>query len=107
MRKLIAHCDNSKSIGTDACIAFIVEDDATEEDINEYAWELALDQASSYWEVIDTDSDDDTMEAYEEDPESYILTEDVEVAWEDYSPEKHDMFRAGGGSFEEDFARMS
>lgn len=100
MRKIIVHCDNSKALGCDSHEALLVEDTATEDEIDEIAFEMACEQASSYWSIVD-DSDD-----INEDDDDYIFVEQIDASWEYYAAEKHDMLKAGGGSFEDDFARM-
>jgi len=42
----------------------------------------------------------------EEQEESGIETEGPDVMLEEYDPEKHDMLKAGGGSFADEFERL-
>lgn len=100
MRKIIVHCDNSKALGCDSHEALLVEDTATDEEIDEIAFDMACEHASSYWSIVD-DSDDinEDYETYDD----YIFVEQIDASWEDYDAEKHDMLKAGGGSFADDF----
>jgi hypothetical protein len=51
--------------------------------------DVAADRA---WETWEPDTDEDGIE--DEGPDYWI---------EEYNPDEHDMLRAGGGSFEDDF----
>lgn len=104
MRKLIVHAGTSKSIGCAAYIALSVDDDASEDEINNIALDVAVDHIGSYFDVIDpNDVEDDD---FDEDADDICMLDQIEYSWEDYDPEKHDMYRTGGGSFEDDFAEM-
>ncbi len=94
MRKLIAIL-NTGYYGSEEHVAFSVDDDASEVEINEIVYGMALDHADSYGYYPDDDDD------FDEDNDGY--TNGIEGAWEDYEPEKHDRYRSGGGSFEKDF----
>lgn len=96
MRKLIATLYTGYC-GSDGHAAFSVEDDASEDEINQIVYEMALEHACSYGHYPYPEDDDDLDE--ENDGYSY----GIEGAWEDYVSEKHDRYRAGGGSFEGDF----
>jgi hypothetical protein len=101
MRKIIVHCDNSKSAGCDCYEALLVDDATSDDEIDEIAFELACEQASHYWDVVDPSEVDE-----DRDEDEVIYTDQIEATREEYDPEKHDMLRCGGGSFEDDFARM-
>lgn len=117
MRKLIVHMSNSAAIGMDAYDALLVEDNATNEDIDDAAFEMAIDHASSFFDVENNDFDGvDYIDCDEEGNDvtndmqwgvDYILEADVEASWKDYNGEDHDNYRAGGGSFEDDFAELA
>lgn len=104
MRKIIVHCDNSKSVGCDTYKPILVDDNATEEQINEIAWQMSCEWAGAYWDVLDASEYDITDEECEV---SCISTEDIEYSWWDYNPEVHDGLRTGGGSFKEDYFNES
>lgn len=73
-------------------------DDATEDEIEQEAWYLAVTHAERYgYYPPDYTSDDE-----EEEDTSHIST-NISGWAELYDPDKHDMKRPGGGSFERDF----
>jgi hypothetical protein len=87
--------------GMDGYEALSMPDDATEEEIQEEAHYMALDHAESYgYYPPDCDYDEED----EEDTwNSDKISDNIEGYAELYDPEKHDMHRAGGGSFQLDF----
>ena len=87
MRKLIVHLMTGYC-GEDAHEALEIGDDYTTQEIDDICWNLAIQNAESYGHGDDGDDE---------------FSERIEYIWEDYDPEKHDMLRSGGGSFEEDF----
>ena len=72
----------------------------TDEQIDSHAYWLATEQADSYGDFV---PEDDERLNDENDPGPYFTESDLDYFWEDYVPEKHDMYRAGGGSFMDDF----
>ena len=56
-------------------------------DASDYAWD--------FWEPQEVENEEDGLDY--DGPDYFI---------EEYVPSKHDCFRTGGGSFEEEFARM-
>lgn len=104
MRKMIVHLSVGFA-GMDGYEALLVEDDATEEEIAQEAWYMALDHAERYGYYPTDDYREDDED--EDDPwnrDSY--SDNIDGCAEDYDPDRHDMHRAGGGSFELDFAGM-
>lgn len=99
MRKLIASLYTGYC-GSDRHAAFTVDDDTTDEEINNIAYDMALEHADGYgyYPYPDNDDNDDDYDEYNDG-----YTYGIEGAWEDYVPEEHDRYRAGGGSFEVDF----
>jgi hypothetical protein len=81
--KVIIKGSWSNCVGTDYCDAL------GEFESLEAAKDEALDYAWDRWEPQDEDS------GLEDDGPDYYV--------EEYNPEIHDMLRAGGGSFEDDF----
>lgn len=72
--------------GTDAWEFCEVPATMTQEELDDFTWELAKNHAEMYGiypreEYVDT-------EDYNEDDESY--SDNIEGHWEDYNPEKHD-----------------
>lgn len=95
MRKLIIKCYTGYC-GSDTHRALLVDDHASDEEISEEAYQIAIENAESYGIY--------PYPNYEEDMEDGVdYTENIEASWEDYEPSKHDMKRPGGGSFEMDF----
>lgn len=74
-------------VGADYCDALGVYDDIEE------AWPDASDYAWDRWEPGEMDED-----GFEDEGPYYTV--------EEYNPEQHDMLRAGGGSFQDDFDRL-
>ena len=77
------------------CDAQEFEDDVTEDELNQTAWELAVDEAGRYgyypesWRDEEEEEYDDTDGGYAE----------IDGWWEDYDAEKHDSQKPGGGSW--------
>lgn len=94
MRKLIAHLITGR-MGSDAHVAVAFDDDATESEIGEELYNMAVENAESYGIYPYPD--------YEVDGDENDYTDNIEGYYEEYDPEKHDMLRSGGGSFESDF----
>lgn len=87
--------------GMDGYDVLVMPDDATEDEIAQEAYRMAVEHAESYGiypydEYADVEDVEDDTE-YSHNIEGWSLGE--------YDPEKHDMHRAGGGSFAQDFAR--
>jgi hypothetical protein len=78
----------------DAHGALELPDDHTEKELSDACWDMALDNADMYGYYPPSDDMDDDDE---------YVTEGIEGWAEVYDPEKHDMHRAGGGSFAGDF----
>jgi hypothetical protein len=66
-------------------------DDVTDLELDDYAWEGAVQYAESYGihPPSDEDFDEDGFEIENEDSPCYS-GENIEGWWEDYDPEKHD-----------------
>jgi hypothetical protein len=92
MQRIIIRGSWSDCVGTDYCDALgwypIVEGGA----VHPSAWQDAKDYAWDRWEPQETSED------WDDEGPDYC----VEV----YNPDEHDMLRAGGGSFIEDFEKM-
>ncbi len=95
MRKIIAHLYTGYS-GSDTRVAVAFEDDTPEDEISEELYWMAVDHAEGfgYYPYPDCDIEEDDSTEY---------TNGIEASWEEYDPEKHDKYRPGGGSFEQDF----
>lgn len=97
MRKMIAFLSTGFA-GMDACEALLVEDTATEYDIDQDCWFMALFHAENYGIYPPNEND--------EDEDSENTSDNIEGYAVDYVPELHDMHRSGGGSFQDDFAHL-
>jgi len=88
MRKIIVHCSTGYC-GSDSWEALLVPASYTNAAIDTLAYDMAVENYEMYgFEPLDDEEEDYTT---------------VEYTWYDYDPELHDMYRTGGGSFEEDF----
>lgn len=86
--------------GMDACDILMMPDDATEDEVQEEAYQMAVQHAESYgyYPRYEYDLSDEDEEL---DGDHY--TDGIEGWAELYDPKKHDMKRSGGGSFADDF----
>lgn len=104
MRKIIFR-GSAKTVGTDFAEAALYPDDTPDHILDRDCWEAAVANSEMYgWELVDDydyDSEDDSYY------DNYCTYDDINGYWEEYDPEEHDGHRAGGGSFEEDFARQA
>lgn len=91
--------------GMDAYAALSMPDDATEEEVDQEAWYMALDHAESYG-YYPPDCDYDEEDEEEDSWNSDKISDNIEGCPELYNPEKHDMHRSGGGSFQQDFDQL-
>lgn len=82
------------TIGMDYCDALGIYD--TLQQAEEDGFQYAVQHLESYGYDYDPEGEDD----YE------TVTSEVDFELVEYDPEKHDMLKAGGGSFEGEFARM-
>lgn len=88
MRKIIAFYEGPY-VGTSSNSAFLVPADLDDNGILDWILDWAWDEHERWAEPEDEDGLEDCG---------------PDVHWEDYDAEKHDKYRAGGGSFEDDFA---
>ncbi|HEY9704499.1 MAG TPA: hypothetical protein V6C58_18785 [Allocoleopsis sp.] len=96
MRKLIVFMSTGYA-GMDEAAALLVDDDISEAEIDDIMYQMAVEHAESYG-IYPYDEYCDTEDMSEED-----LSDSIDAYYEEYDPEKHDQYRPGGGSFEEDF----
>ena len=87
MRRMVVHC-YLDHVGMDSVEALLVEDDATQEEIDEQAWQMALDNADMYGYYPPDWANED-----EEDED--CVDHGIGGTAEDYDPDKHDMLRSG------------
>lgn len=77
-------------------------DDVTEEELNDDAWQMAIEHASSYGVYPETDLEgvsDEDMAELEESGDIDNYTSNIDGWWEDYDPKKHDGLVVGGGKW--------
>ncbi len=77
--------------GTDSAEFWLVPVDATQQEIDDLAWERALNHAEMYG--IYPESERPNYCIYYEEHDSY--SDNIEGWFEDYDPEKHDGLRVG------------
>lgn len=102
MRKIIFHLSTGFA-GMDATDNGSYPDDVTTEELDNDAWQRAIQHAESYGIYPDSDLEDISAEDYDHlvqsgDADNY--TDNIDGWWEDYDPEKHDGLVAGGGNWE-------
>ena len=67
------------------------KDDATDEEISEYGYQLAINHAASYGhELCDADCEDEDCDREHEG------SSNIEGPWVLYDPKKHNMYSIGG-----------
>lgn len=86
--------------GMDGHDILSMPDDATEEEVQDEAQLMALGHAESYGYYPPSDEYSE-----EDDDDSDKISDNIEGWAEPYDPDKHDMLRAGGGSFMKDIDR--
>lgn len=87
---------NAGMVGTDEAQFEEFEDDISDDELSNEAWERALDHASSYGVYPTSEMPDD----YDEDEvtwQSDEYSDNIEGYWEEYNPEKHDGLIVGPG----------
>ena len=106
MKRFIVHMHVGYA-GMDGYDALVMPDDATEDEIQQEAYYMAVEHAESYGYYPSDEGDDSYCEDDEDDGwNSDKVSEGIEGYAEPYDPEVHDMHRSGGGSFEDDFKRL-
>jgi hypothetical protein len=74
--------------GTDACEAYIVPDDVTDDELHDFAWERGVEHASMYG-VYPYDDCSEEDEENEDWGSGNNYSDNIEGYWKPYSPE-HD-----------------
>lgn len=83
--------------GTDTAEFYIVPTSVTQEELDDYAWEQAVQHASSYGIYPLSDQpEDDEGDYTDDDRYSDSYSDEINGSWEDYEPKKHDGKRVGG-----------
>jgi hypothetical protein len=98
MRKIIFHLEVGYA-GMDATDNGLFSDNITDEELDQEAWERAVQHAESYgfYPYSYEQEYDEEYDDQEEDGDQY--SDNIEGWWEDYDPEKHDGLVSGGGEW--------
>lgn len=80
--------------GTDSAEFWLVPVDATQQEIEDFAWECAIDHAARYGIYPESERPDDWDED-EEHMGSDSYSDNIDGWFEDYDPKKHDGLRVG------------
>lgn len=91
MIKVVIQGNWAPYFGTDYCDALGIYPNL------EAAWEDAKCYAWDRWEPDEPEEQEDDNGFEDEGPDYYVA---------EYDPDLHDMLKAGGGNFADDFARM-
>jgi hypothetical protein len=100
MKHYIVHL-SAGFAGMDSHDLLSVEDGTSQEKLDEMAWQMAVQHAEMYGiypadQYSEEDGIDEDSLSYN--IEGYVVGE--------YDPEKHDMYRCGGGSFQDEIDRI-
>ena len=92
MRKLVLHLDAGIA-GTDTAEAYLVPDDVTENELDDFAWERAIDHAQSFGMYPESERPEDCDE---DEKDSY--TDNIEGWFEEYNAKEHDCILTYGAN---------
>ena len=95
MRKLIVNVGFDR-VGCEGTYSLIVDDDTTQDEMDRIAFDMAVEHAGQYVDVVEYYEDN-------EDQKDCVALEDIWGHAEDYDPEKHDDLKPGGGTWQNDF----
>ena len=90
--KIIVHCDTG-SCGTESHDFYIVPDTWTENELQDFCWQCAVENAEMYG-IYPTSN---CSEEFEEEIEGDEYSDNIEGYYEVYDAEKQDMYMVGGG----------
>ena len=96
----IAFMGSAGMSGTDYCEVEEVPDETTNEQLNQEAWDRAVDWASMYGVEQPSDEYNEDEEEDWDDRSGYW--DNVEGYWEEYDYEKHGSLKSGGGKWFDD-----
>ena len=96
MRKIIFLLETGYA-GMDIAENDTFPDDVTDEQLNQEAWDRAIQHAESYGIYHPGYIEDDSELNDDFDSDDY--SDNIEGCWEDYDPEKHDGLVPGGGEW--------
>lgn len=105
MPRLIVFSLDAGFCGMDGHEFAVFDDDVTDEELADEAWQRALNHAGMYGIYLQSEYEDDP-DITEEELDSDTYSENIDGYWEDFDPEKHDGLVCGGGSATELFERL-
>jgi hypothetical protein len=101
MRRIIFHYHTGE-VGSSGIDYAEHPDDVSDEDLNEEAWQSAIQHAESYGKYPAYELENCTDQELDELTQSGEIdnyTESIEGWWEDYDPKRHDQLKPGGGNW--------
>jgi hypothetical protein len=90
--------------GSDGHDILVMPEDATDEEVQDAAREMALENIAMYGYYPLSEGSDDWEDEDEMDTDGDNVSNNSEGYAVPYDPELHDMYRSGGGSFMNDCA---
>jgi hypothetical protein len=84
----IVFCGSAPFVGTDYAFVEVFNRMPSTQNLDNLAWEYAIEHANSYGQVFDEDDEDD--EGYDPENSRHFLEHELSGYWEIYDPEKHD-----------------
>ena len=101
MKRFIVHMHVGYA-GMDGYDAMVMPDDATEDEIQQEAYYMALEHAESYGYYPPSKDEDEDSDSWNSDK----ISDSIDGYAVPYDSALHDQHRSGGGSFENDFRRL-
>lgn len=107
MPRLIVFSLDTGFIGMKGHEFAVFDDDITDDELNNEAWQRALNHADMYGIYPSEDRHNGAEDEEEDDGwTSDQYSDNIDGSWEDFDPEKHDGLVPGGGSATELFKRL-
>ena len=94
--KIIVHCDTG-ICGTESHDFYIVPDTWTENELQDFCWDCALQNAEMYGIYPPQDCGQEFEDEEFDEIEGDEYSDDISGWYEVYDSEKHDMYMVGGG----------
>lgn len=93
-KKMVLRLD-AGCAGTDSAEFWLVPVTATQQELDDFAWECALDHAAMYGIYPESERPDDWDEEEHDSWHSDSYSDNMEGYFEDYDPKQHDGLRVG------------
>ena len=105
MPRLIVFSLDTDFCGMNSHEFAVFDDNITDEELNDEAWQRAVQHAESYgiYPLSEYAGDEDISD---EELEGEEYSDNIEGSWEDFDPKKHDGLVPGGGSATKLFGRL-